>query len=215
MSKQHLTENTRLFSGVCFALFIGCCFAFSSLLLAQTDDDPNYARGLDPEQYFQNFGNEDINVLNGNLSLSFPIGLNLKHNGNLSLQLRLHYNSKIWATEIKPLEGLPDQQRVAYLEGRSPVGIGFNLHLGKVYDRVNHEGGGYVPEDEIYFESLDGNRHRLFYDSATDYWETKDGSFIRGLRIMNGPEVDHWEIYLPSGKCWESISIAGSLIKNY
>jgi|GEM_PF-2109030 len=166
---------------------------------AQTDDDPNFGRGVTPNQYFQDFGTDNVNLLNGNVTFSIPIGPELKHNGDLSLQLALHYNSKIWDSD--PIENVPGG-RCAFLEGRSMVGLGWTLHVGRVIFQDYGGNGTCEVGDEIYFETPDGSIHRLFPRNSGDpntYWETKDGSYLRAQRLYSGSSHTGWVVRYPNG----------------
>ena len=186
-----------------FVFFIVLLGVSSHLALSQTDNDRNFARGFEPGQTYHDFGADKVNILNGNLTVSIPIGPVLKHNGDLSLQLNLHYNSKIWATEPRTLN--EDFMRVAYLEGRSTAGLGWKMHLGRLY-LVAMDSSGYSAGSEVYFESQDGNRHRLYPENLTNpesgYWYTKDNSYIRAEYTEVSPGIDHWTLWLPSGEIY-------------
>src|SRR6266849_7532302 len=47
---------------------------------------------------------ENIDILNGNLSLTVPIGSSYQVNQNFGYQLSLSYNSKVWDTTSYALE---------------------------------------------------------------------------------------------------------------
>jgi len=109
-------------------------FAIGLLMLpspamAQSEDDANFGRGFEPKMYYSGLGVDNVNTYNGNLTISIPIGPELKHHANLSLQLSMHYNSKLWDLEAT---GEHPQERIAFLEGRSNVGLGWSMHLGKI-----------------------------------------------------------------------------------
>ena len=77
--------------------FILCYLTLStSVLWAQNE---NETVGFQSNHAFDSgqFG-EDIDILNGNLGLSIPIGPSFAVNQNYSYQLMLRYNSKIWDT---------------------------------------------------------------------------------------------------------------------
>lgn len=169
-------------------------------LSGQSDNDPNFARGVEPNQFYQDFGTDNVNLLNGNVTLSIPIGPEIKHNGDLSFQLSLNYNSKIWETEF--METHPDE-RAAFLEGRSPVGLGWSLHAGCVrFQDHTRDGLCESISDEIYFETPDGTLHRLFPRESGNprgYWETRDSSYLRAEPIYKNDKMEGWIIRYPSG----------------
>jgi RHS repeat-associated protein len=59
----------------------------------------NQSRGFNPQQAYSTHDLDSVNLLNGNLVLSIPIGQRYKVNGNLSYGLTLHYNSNLWNFE--------------------------------------------------------------------------------------------------------------------
>jgi hypothetical protein len=89
----------------------------------------NETTGFQSNHAFESghFG-ENIDILNGGLHLTTPIGPSYQVNDRLAYQLVLHYNSKVWdysdfrsgdVNTVKP-----------YNEG--PVGIGFTLNFGRL-----------------------------------------------------------------------------------
>src|SRR5437879_3235529 len=76
---------------------------------------------------------ENIDILNGNLSLTVPIGSSYQVNQNFGYQLSLSYNSKVWDTTryAQQLGGAVDLSR------RSPMGLGFSMNFGRIYRDVH------------------------------------------------------------------------------
>ena len=60
-------------------------------------ENPVEATGFSPTSIHENYGNDSVNVLNGNLTMVFPFiqGLPVK-GGKLDMGLSGVYNSKIW-----------------------------------------------------------------------------------------------------------------------
>ena len=76
---------------------------------------------------------ENIDILNGGLSLTIPIGQKYQVNQNLAYQLTLSYASRIWN-----MKQLPNDSRG--LMRRGPMGLGNILHFGRIYrDAVQSE----------------------------------------------------------------------------
>lgn len=61
--------------------------------------DPTLERGFSPNQVYQFNDLDSVNLFNGNLAVNIPIGPVYRVGGDLSYQLRLVYNSKIWDFE--------------------------------------------------------------------------------------------------------------------
>ena len=138
---------------------------------------------------------ENIDTLNGNLNLTIPIGPRYQVNQNLSYQLKLVYNSKIW-------EFLDTTRTAARTKiwGESPLGVGFNLSLGRVYEDQSYLmlNGVATLQYRWYFVTPDGQKHDVgahmapgaglpaFTNDTTYYQLWKDGgtlSLIDGTRI--------------------------------
>src|SRR5262245_56850270 len=106
----------------------------AGLLWAQNE---NETVGFQSNHIFDSahFG-EDIDILNGNLGLTIPIGPNYQVNQNFGYQLSLRYNSKVWdTTRVTETQGGSDQSR------RSTLGLGFSMNFGRVYRDVVTRGG--------------------------------------------------------------------------
>jgi len=103
---------------------------------------------------------ENIDILNGGVNLSIPIGPKYQVSRYLSYQLELAYGSKIW--DHTPY---PNQRHV--LNRRSNMGLGFNLHFGRIYRDVEATGPNGEKDCTWYYVSPDGNQHAL---------ESEDGS---------------------------------------
>src|SRR4030042_4317601 len=74
-------------------------FVIISLNIAYTNTDKteaNKSGGFPGNNIFENYGDENINILNGNLSIIHPNSPLFPGNGAFSFQLNRIYNSKIW-----------------------------------------------------------------------------------------------------------------------
>jgi hypothetical protein len=108
-----------------FALML-CCLALPvGLLWAQNE---NETVGFQTNHAFEGaeFG-DNIDVMNGSLTLSIPIGPTYQLNQNFGYQLQLSYGSKIWS------EAAHDFNNEAGLYRRSTMGLGFAMHFGRIY----------------------------------------------------------------------------------
>jgi RHS repeat-associated protein len=101
---------------------------------------------------------ENIDILNGGLNLTIPIGQRYQVTQNLGYQLNLTYTSKVW--------------RAGFLNGMAPirqgnVGLGFSLNFGRIYRDVVQidSSGANSAECKWYYVSADGNEHP-FQDDA-------------------------------------------------
>jgi hypothetical protein len=112
------------------ALIFGCLMPSAVPLWAQNE---NETVGFQSNHIFESgqFG-ENIDVLNGALSLTIPIGPRFQLNSRLGYQLGLSYSSRVWDGSnygseriLAPVEVLPYNE--------SPMGIGFSTHLGRIF----------------------------------------------------------------------------------
>ena len=71
-----------------------------SALPAAAQDNPDDARGFNVAQVFNSGGIDHVNVFNGNLVLTIPIGGTYPLAGGLSYGLTLSYNANLWDFDI-------------------------------------------------------------------------------------------------------------------
>src|ERR1700704_3087744 len=85
------------------------------------DQHPNTARGFDIGKPYQMNGIDNVNLFNGNLTVTIPIGQRYHVNGNLSYGLTLVYSGNAWDTV--DLNSSDNKMRV-YPNRRSNAGLG-------------------------------------------------------------------------------------------
>ena len=182
--------------------------AFGSLLLAlaaplaaqdtEGSTPPLQTRGTSHDSAVR-FGALDvINLYNGNLSLTVPIGGSYPVGGSLSYGLKLIYNANAWDFQDTCEVGDPDTPGATAtvydaIPGRlSNAGLGWSLHFGRLllpsHDIAN-------PGLKVAYVAPDGSRH-AFYDElrpgvAPGGRYTRDGSYIRWKEIPEGCFADH------------------------
>jgi YD repeat-containing protein len=113
---------------------------------------PALERGFHPEKQYQFNDVDSVSILNRNLTIHIPIGMNYPLNGGLSYQLMLTYNSNVWDLQSIPSLGVVR----ATPTKRSNAGLGWLLSLGRFVshlDTVNNQTGADI------FESSDGADH--------------------------------------------------------
>src|SRR5712692_1359194 len=124
MSMMNIARRIRIVIAICTVAFPA---------LAQ---HPNLDRGISADKMYQ-FGNIDqINIFNGNLSLTIPIGGDRPVSERLSYGLTLSYNSKVWESE-EVYTGTPTNGNWAYRKKPvtlSNAGLGWSLSLGQLLD---------------------------------------------------------------------------------
>jgi RHS repeat-associated protein len=158
---------------------------------------PNIERGFSPEKLYQ-FGDLDhVNLFNGNLSLTIPIGRRYAAGGALAYGLTLTYNSKVWDIEergfgVTLYQALPNR--------RSNAGVGWQISLGRLVapgDPTNN-----TPLSWLYV-GPDGAEH-TFHDTlhagageaaVMSVRYTRDGSYLR----MRDLSASQHEVEFPDG----------------
>ena len=158
---------------------IACGLALSvacALVPARAQQHPNVAQGFGASGSFAAGDVDSVNLFNGNLVITLPLGQRYPVNAGLSYGLTLIYNSQVWEHQIYggSTQALPYRT--------SNAGLGWTLSLG----RLNPP---YTPGD---FETVrdtwmspDGARH-TFYPTlhegeavAADVFYSRDGTYLR------------------------------------
>jgi hypothetical protein len=137
-------------------------------VLAQTH--PNVEKGFAADKMYQ-FGDVDhVNLLNGNLSLTIPIGGSTPVSDHLSLSLTLVYNTKLWTAISKPYNvgGQTGRAPLYTPERRSNAGLGWTLTLGRLLDPSETDVNSIINgTTQFAYMSPDGS-DRLFYGTLHD-----------------------------------------------
>ena len=89
---------------------------------------PRLARGAGLDRLFSGVGELDqVNLLNGNLTLEIPIGGTYPVGGGFSYGLRLSYNSNVWERWLRQGES-----QVFAPQSGANAGVGWTIHLGRL-----------------------------------------------------------------------------------
>lgn len=146
--------------------------------------NPNTTRGFAADGVFQFNDVDHINIFNGGLTLSLPIGQSYTAGDRLKYSIGLSYNSAIWdhiphsSTEGELTETVPNRS--------SNAGVGWMLSLGEL-----------LIGDEIEYVSPDGTQHSFkastlhFGDDIRDgdsVLYSRDGSYLRMRKVINGTQ---------------------------
>src|SRR5258706_5105310 len=122
---------------------------------ALAQEHPNLERGFAPDKIYQ-FGNLDqVNVFNGNMSLTIPLGNPYPVDGGLSYALSLTYNSKVW--DFKEVYRFAKPFQDALPNRRSNAGMGWLVSMGKLLSPSTT----FNISDWAY-ESPDGAAHKFY-----------------------------------------------------
>ena len=169
------------------ALLLLSLLATGGVRAALADDYPTQALGIQPEKAYQ-FGDVDhVNLFNGSLILTIPIGPRYPVGANLSYGLNLVYNSNVWDFVTTFASG-QTFLTTAFPKLNSNAGMGWLLTLGQLKEPADpsNQTGAWL------YVGPDGAEHRLspsLHDedaTTAGYQYGRDGSYIR----LRGPYAD-------------------------
>jgi len=140
----------------------------------------NVARGIKPDKMYHFTELDSVNLFNGNLSLSIPIGGPHPVSERLSWGLMLAYNSKSWDSRERTEDGVTSIETLP--SNRSNAGNGWLLSLGRLFSPGDI---GYNHTGSWVYESPDGGDH-VFYTTlhagetaVPNVFYTADGTYLR------------------------------------
>ncbi len=189
-----------------FRLF--CFLALAALANAALADNPNIARGFDVGKPYQMNGIDNINLFNGNLTVTLPIGQRYHVNGGLGYGLTLVYSGNVWDTvalESLACNGVTKRVTRTYPSRRSNAGIGWLLSLGRLFPKNT-----WPIQDSQYwqYETPDGAAHSFhvgLHDGTTPFSSdptisyTRDGTYLRMTVESNDRKVEFpdgtWQVF--------------------
>ena len=150
---------------------------------------PHLERGFSPEKVFEVGDIDHVNIFNGNLAITIPIGGEYPIGGGFSYQLTLVYNAKLWEWTTKC--GDPDGKGNQCFSFPEPnrhtnAGLGWELSLGR-FDAAGSTFGSYIGPD--------GAEHPFFPDLHTGdptdtAFYTRDGSYLRMQEVGSSREIE-------------------------
>ena len=205
---------------------------------ALAEDHPNQARGFKADQVYQGMGDLDhVNLWNGNLTITIPIGQTYRVGGRLEYGLTLVWTGNVWDVRER-FDSSQGIDVTRFIPGeRFNAGLGWRLSLGQLLlpgDPGNpNPGHAWVGPDgaeHVFFPSLhaepptagfsytrDGTYLRLNTTGANPTIEFPDGTvhtFLPGGmlkriadRFGNGLDVT----YGPSGNWWRLADSQGRI----
>lgn len=163
-------------------LFLACLLAVAMPVAADTH--PNLQRGFAPEKAFQVGDVDHVNLFNGSLTLTLPIGGSYPVGGGLSYGLTLVYNSNPW-----------DFIENCYWYGcftaalphpRANAGFGWTLSFGRLEAPQLNDSGRwlYVGPDAAEHPFFDTLHEGETASPGVHY--TRDGSYLRMKEVGGG-----------------------------
>jgi YD repeat-containing protein len=170
---------------------------------------PNVERGFQADKVYQFGGIDNVNLYNGNLTLTIPIGGEYSGNGTLRYRFALFYNSKAWDEKIDVYEdpvacgpggSNPPECNKQYIKTEpsksSNAGMGWLLSLGRLVGPSDPSGQA---TPYFTYEGPDGAQHTFWKDDVTAgsaVRHTIDGSF---LRLVYNSTSTQYEVQFPDG----------------
>lgn len=163
----------------------------------ESGDDPNTRRGLAAPSPYQIGEIDAVNLFNGNLTLSIPIGQSYPVGGALSYSMRLYYNSSVWEIRSDSAGNTADPNPY------DNAGVGWLLSFGHLYPPSARPGDSLTNPDPFHWLLVEGDgARRKFYstlhngDSAVaGVSYTRDGSYLRMKELPNNEK----EVESPTG----------------
>src|SRR5215813_13473570 len=189
--RSRRSEDSRL----TFIRLIAIPFTLALLVLSATAGaQPHIAdtnQGFAPNATFATTGLDHVNLFNGNLVISLPIGPNYPIGPGFSHQLRLTYNSQIWGGQGACTENpFPNDVRIyfgTYVRGLPIVGAGWNLEMGHVDQ----------DPDTWTYHGPDGSISPIAVTSNVG--TSTDATFLRARFSGSPPPFSSVEVYFPDG----------------
>ncbi len=176
-----------------WSLLLLSLLATGGVRAALADDYPTQALGIQPEKAYQ-FGDVDhVNLFNGNLILTIPIGPRYPVGAHFSYGLNLVYNSNVWDFVTTFASGQVNLT-TAFPKMNSNAGMGWLLTLGQLKEPADpsNQTGAWL------YVGPDGAEHRpypsLHNEDATTagYQYARDGSYFR----LRGPYANGTVVFL-------------------
>lgn len=185
-------------------LLLFLALAFPALLAAEY---PSKERGLTADTAYQMGEVDHVNLFNGNLSITLPIGRQYPLGPSLSYGLVLSYNSNVWDYRPKDCFDPINQVRIDYVlpepSARSNGGVGWELHLGRLLEPNQlpmNDGGEWI------YLAGDGSQHAFYSElhpgsgTQANTLFTSDGSYLR-LRYFQSGDTKCKPVDGDSGVC--------------
>ena len=166
---------------------------------AAAEVHPNTAPGFPVEQSFHVGEIDNVNLFNGSLTLTIPIGPSYPVNGGLSYGLKLVYNANPWTfstvTTVHP-DGTEATNPIADATACSNAGLGWRLSLGEFEPPCQQPdaNGGLSPHvyqdengtDHLFYPTLhQGDPEDAPLAGVAQVLYTRDGSYLR-LKVLTG-----------------------------
>jgi YD repeat-containing protein len=161
---------------------------------------PNIELGFKADKLYQFNDLDAVNLFNGNLTLSVPLGLKYPVGSSLSYQFVLSYNSNVWDYRQEQ-DGVGNIYREAKPNIRSNAGMGWRLSFGRLIQPGDSTAVFWAADGTNWiYESAAGDEHS-FGPTNFDVTGTSDGSTLRLVKISNTAR----NVEFPNGEVHEFV----------
>jgi hypothetical protein len=168
----------------------------ASVVGAQTH--PIEARGFAADKTYQAGDVDAINLFNGNLTLTIPIGIAYPLREGFGYQFTLVYNSIVWDFEELYDPAFPELEghTQAFPNRGANAGLGWSVGFGRLLEPGHLENSTVDPQRWVYL-SPDGAEH-IFYstlhegvdDGSSSRYYTRDGTYLRLKSDATRPTIE-------------------------
>jgi YD repeat-containing protein len=182
--------------------------ALAASVVATADQQPNLARGFQADKTFSVHDVDNVNLFNGNLNVTIPVGAEYRVSSNLAYSLRLAYGGNVWdyeyTTETRqnsPGNPVTYEIHWSYPGARTNAGLGWMMTLGNMVS----PGAVTSTTDLSTYQSPDGSEH-VFEPTlhaggsvVAGVSYTRDGTYIRKKRIVEQNNTVWYKLEFPDG----------------
>jgi hypothetical protein len=185
---------------LCSAALLACLTLAALAAPPAGAQHPNHAQGLRSEHAFQVGGIENVNLFNGNLTLTIPIGPSYPVGPELSYSLTLTYTGNVWEwDEEVDDDGINETYLQAKPRSVSNAGLGWDLSLGRILGANSPANPSpnpvYQSPDQGTHELIDRRLHPNGELFASGNRFSQDSTYLRYKTTTPGVQ----ELNLPNG----------------
>jgi RHS repeat-associated protein len=157
--------------------------ALASLVpITRAQDHPRLANGLQSDSPYTIGEFDAVNVYNGAVTFTIPLGPRYSSDGQLSYQLKLFYNHNIWS-DFRMVGTTPQ------FDPTNNAGAGWRLSFGELDPCTGSPAPPYCSLPQWTLAEPDGSRHMFHQtlhegenDGDANVLYTRDGSYLRMIR---------------------------------
>src|SRR5438309_1610537 len=175
-------SNPEARNGLRQKFVIGVLAAFFAIVSpltvkAQTDPtEPEGAKGFAADRSYHLGGSDNVNLFNGNLVISIPLGETYPVN-HFSYGFHLTYNSTLWTRES--LGGSPVESAHSIPNAYSNAGLGWYFDAGPMWPDCVRNCNIFSENSGAFFRTSDGGTHSFWTSLHPDEAAVDGVSYTR------------------------------------